>query len=90
MAQAFSGDATLASPEFSCDWLVGMPDKETGNARVGCGRYDRTFRPGEPLLADRLVITIDAMQVLPSAACPADRRAGRRQRATVYSAAPQV
>jgi hypothetical protein len=49
---------------FSCDWLVGMSEKESGRTRVGCGRYDWHFQPGEPLLADRLVITIEAMQVL--------------------------
>lgn len=49
---------------FSCDWLVGMSEKASGNARVGCGRYDWRFGPEEPHLADRLVITIEAMQVL--------------------------
>ena len=49
---------------FSCDWLVGMSDKESGRARVGCGRYDWRFQPAAPHLADRLVITIEAMQVL--------------------------
>jgi hypothetical protein len=49
---------------FSCDWLVGMSEKESGKARVGCGRYDWQFHPAEPRLADRLVITIEAMQVL--------------------------
>jgi len=50
---------------FSCDWLVGMSEKATGNARVGCGRYDWAFQPHAPHLVDRLVITIEAMQVLP-------------------------
>ena len=49
---------------FSCDWLVGMSEKESGRARVGCGRYDWHFQPSDPRLADRLIITIEAMQVL--------------------------
>jgi hypothetical protein len=55
----------LPSNSFSCDWLVGMSEKESGRVRVGCGRYDWQFQPEEPHLADRLVITIEAMQVLP-------------------------
>lgn len=50
---------------FSCDWLVGMSSKEDGRIRVGCGRYDWRFQPEAPFLADRLHITIEAMQVLP-------------------------
>jgi hypothetical protein len=42
-----------------------MSEKESGRVRVGCGRYDWQFQPEEPHLADRLVITIEAMQVLP-------------------------
>ena len=49
---------------FACDWLVGMSEKESGKARVGCGRYEWQFQTGAPRLADRLVITIEAMQVL--------------------------
>jgi hypothetical protein len=49
---------------FSCDWLVGMSEKASGKTRVGCGRYDWQFQPEEPRLADHLVITIKAMQVL--------------------------
>jgi hypothetical protein len=49
---------------FSCDWLVGMSEKETGKIRVGCGRYDWQFQATGPGLANRLVITIEAMQVL--------------------------
>jgi hypothetical protein len=51
---------------FSCDWLVGMSEKATGNARIGCGRYDWSFQHQAPHLVDRLVITIEAMQVLPA------------------------
>lgn len=49
---------------FSCDWLVGMSEKESGKARIGCGRYDWHFQSEPPYLADRLVITIETMQVL--------------------------
>lgn len=60
----------LASPppdarQFSCDWLVGMSDKESKTVRVGCGRYDWSFQAETPHFASKLVITIDAMQVLP-------------------------
>lgn len=53
--------------DFSCDWMVAMTDKDSGNVRVGCGRYDWRFeaRTG---LAERLAITIEAMQILPPAA----------------------
>ncbi|MBN1106994.1 MAG: nuclear transport factor 2 family protein [Deltaproteobacteria bacterium] len=53
-----------ASAHFSCDWLVGMSEKEGKNVRVGCGRYDWQFRTQYPHLADGLVITIEAMGVL--------------------------
>ena len=49
---------------FSCAWLVGMSQRADGSTRVGCGRYDWTFEPFSPHRATRLVITIDAMQVL--------------------------
>ena len=49
---------------FSCDWMVGMSEKEGSRGRVGCGRYDWRFQRKEPHLADRLVITIEEMQVL--------------------------
>jgi hypothetical protein len=60
----------LASPperalRFSCSWLVGMTEKETRCVRVGCGRYDWVFEEEAPFLARGLVLTIDAMQVLP-------------------------
>ena len=46
---------------FACDWLVGMTEKATRNVRVGCGRYDWTFR-GDPVLSvSRLVIHIEQM-----------------------------
>jgi len=61
----------LASPParasaFSCDWLVGMTEKESKNVRVGCGRYDWTFQAASPHLASRLVVTIEVMQLLPA------------------------
>ena len=51
--------------EFSCDWLVGMSEKESQGIRVGCGRYEWTFQGDRPHLATRLVIAIDQMLVLP-------------------------
>ena len=49
---------------FSCDWLVGMSEKDSRMVRVGCGRYDWQFRSEPPHLATRLVITIEQMQSL--------------------------
>jgi hypothetical protein len=49
---------------FSCDWFVGMSEREGGNVRLGCGRYDWRFSPEGLCLVDRLVITIEVMQVL--------------------------
>jgi len=54
----------LQAHTFACDWLVGMSAKRDGGVRVGCGRYDWRFQSEAPYLADRLVITIEAMQVL--------------------------
>ena len=51
---------------LACDWLVGMSQRDDGGVRVGCGRYDWTFESAPPHRATRLVITIDAMQVLPA------------------------
>ena len=56
---------------FSCDWLVGMSEKSNRHVRVGCGRYDWEFQQAAPILAIRLVITIDTMQVLPPDQLPA-------------------
>lgn len=61
----------LASPpppqasHFRCAWLVGMTEKDSRSVRVGCGTYDWRFRDAAPRLASHLVITIEAMQVLP-------------------------
>jgi hypothetical protein len=49
--------------DFSCDWLVGMSEKEDGTVRVGCGRYDWTFEAASPHLVQRLTITIRNMQL---------------------------
>jgi hypothetical protein len=54
----------LPANTFSCDWLVGMSAKRDGGVRVGCGRYDWRFQSEDPCLADRLVITVEGMQVL--------------------------
>lgn len=50
---------------FACDWLVVMSEKSSKTVRVGCGRYDWRFEAGSTGLATNLVITIEAMQVLP-------------------------
>ena len=51
---------------FPCHWLVGMSAKNNGDIRVGSGRYDWYFTPDSACLIDRLIITIDHMQVLPA------------------------
>ena len=53
---------------FACDWLVGMSEKESRKIRVGCGRYEWTFRRDPTFLASRLVITIESMVVLDASA----------------------
>jgi hypothetical protein len=71
-AQAYENTHTfcLASPPadgdatFSCNWLVGMSEKDSRMVRVGCGRYDWRFHPQGSCLAERLTITIDLMQSL--------------------------
>jgi hypothetical protein len=52
--------------DFSCGWLLGMTAKASGDVRVGYGRYDWRFS-GTWLRVERLRITIQAMQILPSA-----------------------
>jgi hypothetical protein len=47
---------------FTCDWLVGMSEKDGGKVRVGCGRYGWRFQPQG--LAERLTITIARMESL--------------------------
>jgi len=52
--------------EFSCPWLVAMSERASGRPRVGCGTYAWSFDPQAPCLATRLVISIEAMEVLPA------------------------
>lgn len=56
--------------DFACDWLVGMSEKASGNTRVGSGRYEWSFQREAPYLVDRLIITIESMQVLPADSLP--------------------
>ena len=51
---------------FPCHWLVGMSAKNNGPIRVGSGRYDWYFTSDERCLVERLVITIDVMQMFPA------------------------
>jgi hypothetical protein len=50
--------------DFSCNWLVGMSEKDSRTVRVGCGRYDWSFSRRGPRLVERLKITINLMQSL--------------------------
>jgi hypothetical protein len=52
---------------FPCHWLVGMSGKSDGQVRVGCGRYDWHFTADARCLTNKLIITIDLMQVFPGA-----------------------
>lgn len=56
----------LCVQEFKCAWLVGMSERSSGQFRIGCGDYMWEFEPHAPHLANRLAITIEVMQVLPS------------------------
>jgi hypothetical protein len=47
---------------FSCDWLLGMSEKDTRTVRVGSGRYDWLFHHEGPRLIERLRITIQVME----------------------------
>jgi len=42
-----------------------MSERASGHVRVGCGTYEWAFEPDAPHMATRLVIAIEAMQVLP-------------------------
>ncbi|MCC7216549.1 MAG: hypothetical protein IT517_07230 [Burkholderiales bacterium] len=57
-----AGAPPVDAAEFSCAWLVGMSEKESGRVRVGCGRYDWRFEHHTPRRADRLAITIRSME----------------------------
>ncbi len=63
----YLGRPLLAVREFTCPWLVGMSERSSGHTRVGCGTYEWSFEQHAPHMAIRLVVTIEAMQVLPSA-----------------------
>lgn len=49
---------------FSCDWLVGMSEKDSRKVRVGCGRYDWLFQSQGQRLVERLTVTIHLMESL--------------------------
>jgi len=51
------------SARFHCHWLVRMSVKNTGQLRVGCGRYDWHFDGAGKVR--KLAIIIDVMKVLP-------------------------
>jgi hypothetical protein len=60
----FSDSLKSKKNAMSCNWLVGMTEKEGGNTRVGCGKYVWHFNDEEPQLAIHLGITIEQMLVL--------------------------
>jgi len=85
---------------FDCDWLVGMSEKTSGAVLVGCGRYEWQFSETDPPLAQRLVITVEKMEVLPGTTlapvmrwlsnlpypwCPAERAAASTPDFTLLS-----
>jgi len=47
-----------------------MSEKAGGAVRLGSGRYDWIFGPGEPRLVERLKITIEHMELLPASHLP--------------------
>ena len=47
---------------LSCQWLVGMTDKQSGEIKVGCGLYDWAFKEK----VERFTITLDYMDILSS------------------------
>jgi hypothetical protein len=55
---------TARRAHFPCHWLVGMSAKADGRLRVGSGRYDWHF-DGQGRV-EKLVITAEAMKVLPA------------------------
>lgn len=60
----YLGRPQLPATTFSCPWLVGMTEKEGKSVRVGCGHYDWSLQ-SEHRCATSLIITIEAMQILP-------------------------
>lgn len=51
---------------FTCPWLVAMSARSDGAVRVGSGLYDWRFSSDAGCLVEKLVITIDVMEVLPA------------------------
>jgi hypothetical protein len=51
---------------FTCPWLVAMSARSDGAVRVGSGLYDWQFSSDARCLVQKLVITIDVMEVLPA------------------------
>jgi hypothetical protein len=51
---------------FPCHWLVGMSAKNSGPIRIGSGRYDWYFTSDARCQVERLIITIDVMQIFPA------------------------
>ena len=54
-----------SASQFSCDWLAGMSAKDSGQVRVGCGRYDWQFQHEPPHRVQGLKISVAVMKVLP-------------------------
>ncbi len=52
--------------DFTCPWLVAMSARSDGALRVGSGRYDWRFSSDAKGLVEKLVITIDVMEILPA------------------------
>ncbi|WP_428677991.1 hypothetical protein [Reyranella sp.] len=51
---------------FACPWLVAMSARSEGALRVGSGRYEWQFSSDARCLVEKLIITIDVMEVLPA------------------------
>ena len=51
---------------FPCYWLVGMSARDSGQIRIGCGRYDWYFEAGAECRVEKLVIAIDVMKIFPA------------------------
>jgi len=49
---------------LSCQWLVGMAERKTGNIKVGCGVYDWSFENREKPKVESLMITIACMDII--------------------------
>ncbi len=60
LARPPADDANL----YSCGWLVGFSEKNSGAVRLGCGYYDWSFAIDDSSLVAKLKITIKFMLVL--------------------------